>query len=146
MRFIAAIGLLAAATGITPVAEAQATAKAEPYVVEYYYKVKWGFTGEFLALFLKNHYPVLKREMELGRIVSVSAVEPRYHATEDGRWDYRVTITFRSVADAFSPSLDAQEMRKLYPDQATFEREERRRFELLLSHWDVPLRTLALQP
>jgi hypothetical protein len=146
MRFIAAIGLLAAAAGYAPVAEAQATAKAEPYVVEYYYKVKWGFTGEFLALFRKNHYPVLKREMELGRIVSVSAVEPRYHATEDGRWDYRVTITFRSVADAFSPSLDEQEIRKLYPDKATFDREEQRRFELLLSHWDVPIRPLVLQP
>lgn len=146
MRFIAAIGLLAAATSYTPVAEAQATAKAEPYVVEYYYKVKWGFTGEFLALFRKNHYPVLKREMELGRIVSVSAVEPRYHATEDGRWDYRVTITFRSVADAFAPSLDEKEMRVLYPDKATFDREEQRRFELLLSHWDVPIRPLVLQP
>jgi hypothetical protein len=146
MRLIAAIGLLAAATGIAPVAEAQATAPAEPYVVEYYYKVKWGFTGEFLALFRKNHYPVLKREMELGRIVSVSAVEPRYHATEDARWDYRVTITFRSVADAFAPALNEQEMRKLYPDKATFDREEQRRFELLLAHWDVPIRTLVLQP
>ena len=146
MRLIAAIGLLAAATGFTPVAEAQAAAKAEPYVVEYYYKVKWGFTGEFLALFRKNHYPVLKREMELGRIVSVSAVEPRYHATEDGRWDYRVTITFRSVSDAFAPSLDEKEMRALYPDKATFDREEQRRFEILLAHWDVPIRTLALQP
>jgi hypothetical protein len=106
--------------------------------------VKWGFASEFITLFRKNHYPVLKREMELGRIVSVSATEPRYHATEDGRWDYRVTITFRSVADAFAPSLNEQEMRKLYPDKTTFDREEQRRFEILLAHWDVPIRPLAL--
>ena len=57
MRLITAIGLLAAATGFTPVAEAQAAAKAEPYVVEYYYKVKWGFTGEFLALVVPAQSP-----------------------------------------------------------------------------------------
>jgi len=30
-------------------------------------------------------------------------------------------------------------IRKLYPDEATFNREERRRFEILDAHWDVPL-------
>ena len=29
---------------------------------------------------------------------------------------------------------------KMYPDQATFRKEERRRFELLVAHWDVPLK------
>jgi hypothetical protein len=27
----------------------------------------------------------------------------------------------------------------LYPDQETFRREERRRFEILQAHWDVPI-------
>jgi hypothetical protein len=142
-RLFLLLVLGAALAAVPGSARAQAP---EPYVVDYYYKVKWGFQSEFIALFRKNHYPVLKREMELGRIVSVSAMEPRYHATEDGRWDYRVTITFRSVADAFAPTLSESEMRKLYPDKATFDREEQRRFEILLAHWDVPLRTLVLQP
>jgi len=43
-----------------------AEAKEQPYVIEYYYKAKWGHADEFLALFKKNHYPVLKKEMELG--------------------------------------------------------------------------------
>jgi hypothetical protein len=141
MRALAVL-FLAGAAFTVPAARAQSA--PEPYVVDYYYKVKWGFASEFIALFRKNHYPVLKREVELGRIVSVSAMEPRYHATEDGRWDYRVTITFRSVADAFAPSLSEEEMRKLYPDKATFEREEQRRFEILLAHWDVPVRALTL--
>ena len=34
--------------------------KDQPYVIEYYYKAKWGHAEEFLALFKKNHYPVLK--------------------------------------------------------------------------------------
>ena len=137
MRARAVLFLVGSAFFTVPTARAQSA--PEPYVVDYYYKVKWGFASEFIALFRKNHYPVLKREVELGRMLSVSAVEPRYHTTEDGRWDYRVTITFRSVADAFGPSLSEQEMRKLYPDKATFDKEEQRRFEILLAHWDLPV-------
>ena len=33
----------------------------QPYTVEYYYKVQWGHQQEFLDLFLKNHYPLLKK-------------------------------------------------------------------------------------
>ena len=33
----------------------------QPYTMEYYYKVQWGHQQEFLQLFLKNHYPLLKR-------------------------------------------------------------------------------------
>ena len=43
----------------------------QPYVMEYYYKVQWGHQQEFLQLFLKNHYPLLKKEVESGRMVSV---------------------------------------------------------------------------
>ena len=32
----------------------------------------------------------------------------------------------------------------MYPDQATFRKEERRRFELLVAHWDVPLNAVDL--
>ncbi len=43
----------------------------QPYAVEYYYKVQWGHQQEFLQLFLKNHYPLLKRVAASGRILSV---------------------------------------------------------------------------
>ena len=33
----------------------------QPYTMEYYYKAQWGHQQEFLDLFLKNHYPLLKR-------------------------------------------------------------------------------------
>src|SRR5436190_21553680 len=72
----------------------------EPFVADYYYKAKLGYADEFIALFLKNHYPVLKKQMQTGRIISVTCVKPRYHATEDGRWDYRVTIVFKNMAAA----------------------------------------------
>jgi hypothetical protein len=118
--------------------------KEDPFTVEYYYKAKWGHADEFLALFKKNHYPVLKKEMEMGRILRVSMISPRLHATEDGRWDYRVTIVFKSAAVA-NDNFDTEAMlRQLYPDQDTYKKEEQRRFEILEGHWDVPIKDVVL--
>ena len=106
----------------------QAQRPDERFVVEYYYKVRWGHQEEFLELFRKNHLPLLEKQREKGRMVEVTAVTPRYHSTEEGRWDYRVTIVFASVAAAFGPDpITAAEHRRMYPDSATFAREERRR-------------------
>ncbi len=127
--------------GQTPAAT---DAKEAPFTVEYYYKAKWGHADEFLALFKKNHYPVLKKEMELGRILRVSMISPRLHATEDGRWDYRVTIVFKSAAVA-NDNFDTEALlRQLYPDQDTYKKEEQRRFEILDGHWDVPVKDVPL--
>jgi hypothetical protein len=111
----------------------------EPFAADYYYKAKWGYADEFIALFKKNHYPVLKKQMETGRILSVTCVKPRYHATEDGRWDYRVTIVFKNMAAASDQSSEEPIIKKLFPDQETYKREEQRRFEILLGHWDTPI-------
>jgi hypothetical protein len=111
----------------------------KPYIVEYYYKVKWGNADEFIRLFKKNHLPVLKKQIETGRMLKVTAVKPRYHNTEDGRWDYRVTIVFKNLAAAHDSTSEDALIKQLYPDQETFKKEEQRRFEILLAHWDVPL-------
>ena len=119
----------------------------QPFTVEYYYTAKWGYAHEFIRLFKKNHYPVLKKQVETGRILQVTVVKPRYHATEDGRWDYKVTIVFKDRDAAFAPSSDEETVKKqLYPDQETFRREEQRRFEILRAHWDVPIETVELEP
>lgn len=125
-------------------AQSAADNKEEPYVVEYYYKAKWGHAEEFLTLFKKNHYPVLRREMEMGRILRVSAAAPRLHGTEDGRWDYRVTIVFKSAAVA-NDNFDSESLlRQMYPDQDSYKKEEQRRFEILEAHWDLPIKDVPL--
>src|SRR5690348_5900110 len=58
----------------------------QPYVMEYYYKTQWGHQQEFLQLFLKNHYPLLKKQVESGRILSIKIETPANHMTEDARW------------------------------------------------------------
>jgi len=123
---------------------AQSAAPGQPYAIEYYYKTKWGHADEFLKLFKKNHYPLLKKEVEMGRMVKVWMDQPRYHTTEDGRWDYRVTIFFKSAAIA-NDNFDSEALaRQLYPDQETFRKEEQRRFEILDAHWDLPIKDVAL--
>ncbi len=111
----------------------------KPYTVEYYYKARWGYADEFIRLFKKNHYPVLKKQMELGRIVKISAARPRFHATEDGRWDYRVALVWKNVHVTDDGFSEEEIKRQLYPDQKTFKKEEQKRFEILIAHWDVPI-------
>jgi hypothetical protein len=150
-------GLMIAAVGLTVLlwpdiggvsaqqVAAASPGKEQPFVVEYYYKAKWGHAEEFLTLFKKNHYPVLKKEMELGRILQVTLAAPRYHATEDGRWDYRVTIAFKNAALANDNFDSAALLRQLYPDQETYKKEEQRRFEILEAHWDLPIKDVELE-
>jgi hypothetical protein len=112
----------------------------QPYTMEYYYKVQWGHQQEFLQLFLKNHYPLLKKNVESGRMVSVKIETPAYHMTEDARWDYRVTIQFKNSTVATTPNPDEEALiKQLWPDQESFKREEQRRFEILEAHWDLPV-------
>ncbi len=112
----------------------------QPYAVEYYYKVQWGHQQEFLELFLKNHYPLLKRIVATGRMLSVKIDTPAYHTPEDGRWDYRVTIRFKNSPAATTSNPDEEALiKELWPDQAGYQKEEQRRFEILVAHWDLPV-------
>jgi hypothetical protein len=117
----------------------------QPYTVEYYYKVQWGHQQEFQALFLKNHYPLLQKVVESGRMTSVKIETPANHMTEDVRWDFRVTIRFKNSTVATTANPDeAALIKQLWPDQETYQREEQRRFEILLAHWDLPVTDITL--
>ena len=127
-----------------PSASQQQNAGDKPFVIEYYYKAKWGHAEEFIALFKKNHYPVLKKEMELGRILKVFAQVPRYHTTEDGRWDFRTTIVFKNAQITNDNFDTAALLKQLFPDQDGYKKEEQRRFEILDAHWDLPIKDFDL--
>ena len=78
--------------------------KDEPFTIENYYKVKWGYADEFIDLWKTNHYPLLKKALEKGDIISVTAEKPKLHSGEDTRWDFKVTITFKNAVLAFDPN------------------------------------------
>lgn len=115
-----------------------------PYVIEYYYTVRWGHVEEFLQLFMRNHYPVLTKQVETGRIRDVRIEKPRLHNPEADRWDYRVTVVYANVLAAHDTTHEPLIINELFPDQEAFRQEESRRFEIMLAHWDVPV--VAIQP
>jgi hypothetical protein len=117
---------------------AQAAARSER-TAWYFYRVKWGFQEEFVRLFNKNHLPVLREEMKSGRVVDVRTYVPTYHGDGRADWTFAVVITYKDVAAMTGPSDTDAIVKRLYPNQALFDNEEKRRFELLDAHWDVPL-------
>ena len=128
--FLMAITLTAAIT-------LKAQANKDYFTIENYYKAKWGFADEFIDLWKANHYPLLKKAIEKGDIISVEAEKPRLHSGEDTRWDFKVTIVFKDVRAAFDPNLTTPYKKQLYPDVDKLAKNEQHRFELLIAHWDV---------
>lgn len=145
MKRLLLVVVVAMMAVIGGMAQTVTTGPGQPFVVEYYYKVKWGHADEFLQLFKKNQVPVLQKEIEMGRMLKFWTEQPRYHNTEDGRWEYRVTIVFKNATVANEPFDEDGLKARLFPDQVTYRREEQRRFELLDSHWDLPIKTLDLE-
>ena len=105
--------------------------------VWYFYKVRWGHQEEFLDLFRRNHYPVLKAQLG-GRLTAIRTFVPTYHGDGRADWTFLVTITYRDWA-AMEEHSDAAIAARLFPDRERYAAEERRRFELIDAHWDVPL-------
>ena len=119
--------------------------KDESFTVENYYKIKWGYADEFIDLWKKNHYPLLKKALEKGDIISVNAEKPRYHSGEDTRWDFKVSIVFKTAALAFDENLTTPYKKQLYPDAEKLVKDEQHRFELLIAHWDVMTESIELK-
>src|SRR5580698_1329430 len=114
------------------------------FAVEDYYKVKWGYADEFIALWKTNHYPLLKKAQEHGDVISIKAETPRFHSGEETRWDFRVTVTFKNVEKAFDEDLVVPYKKQLFPDLDALGKSEQHRFELLLAHWDTETAEQAL--
>ena len=121
------------------------TKKDEPFTIENYYKVKWGYADEFIDLWKINHYPLLKKAQEKGDIINVTAEKPKLHSGEDTRWDFKVTITFKNAILAFDPNLTTPYKQQLYPDLDKLTKDEQHRFELLIAHWDVMVENIDLK-
>ena len=123
----------------TLVAQTGATIPS-PYLVEWVYKVKWGHQDEFLEIFKKTQVPTLDREKQLGYIVDYTLYTGTSHRTgEDVRYDYRVVIAYKDEA---SSKHGSEVEKQVFPDQAAFKREDQKRWDLTLAHWDAPIRVV----
>jgi hypothetical protein len=111
---------------------------SQPVEVLYFYRTRWGAHDEFLELFRRNHWPILREQLAAGRYTAVELHTPRFHGEGEAGWDVLVSITYRDWA-AIQEHSDGEIVQRLYPDQERFAAEERHRFELLEAHWDVVL-------
>jgi len=109
---------------------------AKSYEVEWVYRVRYGFIDEWWDLFRKYQIPILDRAKALGYILDYRVYHPQFHTEEASRWDYRIEIAYRDVAAA---SHEEEIAKELFPDAATRKREENRRWELTVNHWDLPI-------
>jgi len=133
---VAAVVAVAGLGAQAPAPSAEATA-----TTWYFYTVKWGSQDEFLDLFQRNHYPILKAQLDAGVYTRVRTYVPENHG--DGRADW--TFAVELVRAANPPRFDeAAALKKLFPNQGKFKKEEQRRFELLVAHWDVPLNVVDM--
>lgn len=119
---------------------AQSPATTSTYLVEWVYKVKWGHQDEFFEIFKKTQVPVLDREKQLGYVVDYTIYSGTSHRTgEDVRYDYRVVIAYKDQA---SSTHGSEVEKQVFPDQAAFKREDLKRWDLTLAHWDAPIRVI----
>jgi hypothetical protein len=138
--------VLATTFARTPAAQApspQAAGSAER-TVWYFYTVRWGHQDEFLDLFQRNHYPLLKAQLG-SRLTAVETYVPTYHGDGRADWTFAVALRYRDIGALTGPSPEAELVPKLFPDRERFRREEARRFEILDAHWDVPLNEIDFE-
>ena len=127
------------AGGQQAVANSAVSPGDKPYLVEWVYKVKWGYADEFWQLFKKYQIATLNRETELGYVTTYTVYRPGHHMGEDSRWEFRIVITYKNIA---SSTHGSEVEKQIFPDQATMKREENRRWELTEAHYDVPIHTI----
>ncbi len=121
-----------------------------PVTIEYYYKLVPGAMlpggpSEWLTLYLKNHHPILLQLQKDGLLLSEKLYERRFHA-ESPAWDYKVVMVWRDwgalqEASTHEPKI----IQALYPDKASHDQQEKRRWELTEKHWDDVLKEVAFE-
>jgi hypothetical protein len=109
---------------------------ARGYEVEWVYRVRYGGIDEWWDLFRKYQIPILDRAKALGYVLDYRVYHPQLHTDEASRWDYRIEITWKDVDSSKHEEEIAQE---LFKDTATRKRDENRRWELTVNHWDLPI-------
>jgi hypothetical protein len=68
---------LTASPSLASVRTAADVSAPASFVVESYYRIRWGSEEEFMALFRKNHVPFLRRQLEKGILLEVRLEAPQ---------------------------------------------------------------------
>ena len=93
-------------------------AEPRPVTAAYYYSVRWGHHDEWLDLFRRNHWPVLREQLAAAGSRTCDCTCRATTATVARTGTCMVTITYRDWAALEAHSEQAIKDR-LYPDQET---------------------------
>ena len=132
------LGLAFALAAVIP-AQSQTRPSDKPLQVEWVYRIKYGYQGEWWKLFKKYQIATLDREKQLGYVTDYQVFRPGAHVSEDSRWDYRIIITYPNYDGS---KREGEVEAQLFPDKAALARDENRRWELTVNHWDLPIRQI----
>jgi hypothetical protein len=141
MKKAATFALAAAVLGLASLGGGSAYAQgqdpaAQPYQVEWVYRIQYGHQAEWWKIFQKYQIAILDREKQLGYVTGYVVQRPGLHTDESSRWDYRIIITYPNWAGT---THEGEVERQLFTDKAAHDAEEQRRWELTLNHWDLPI-------
>jgi len=123
----------------SPLARAQSTIGAgdgKNTVSVDFYKVPPGKQDEWLALYKKYHYPIMKYQKEHGQVISETVYTRATHQLSPS-WDFAIVIVAPSPDKRPKVELNrSQLIRKLFPDIDDYVKGEKERWSLTLEHWD----------
>src|SRR3954464_3061958 len=97
-----------------------------PIAAAYFYTVKWGFQEEWLELFTRNHWPLLRERLQRGDFSDVRLYTPRFPGDGRARLEVMVTITYADWAQ-MDAHTEREIRERLFPDQEQYAAEEQRR-------------------
>ena len=129
-----------AATSMSQQSASQTPLPGKTYSEEWVYRIRYGYQDEWWQLFRRYELVELDASKRSGEVVGYNVYRASLHTDEAARWDYRVIVTYRDIAA--TQELRAREavvIRGLFHDEATYKADTRRRWELTLNHWDLPI-------
>lgn len=136
MRYSRLVPIVAAAVAIPLGAAAAQPPTPKPYQVEWVYRIKYGYQAEWWKIFQTYQIAILDREKQLGYVTNYIVQRPGLHTSEDARWDYRIIITYPNWEGS---THEGEIDRQLFTDRAAEAKDDQRRWELTLNHWDLPI-------
>ncbi|TDJ35203.1 MAG: hypothetical protein E2O53_06655 [Gammaproteobacteria bacterium] len=109
----------------------------QPFGISFY-AVKAGYEDEWLALYMKWHYPLMEYALEHGTLLEHKLLVPDGHGIE-AQWSFAASFLYPAAQGRASAPLDrAEQIQELFGERMDdYVAGEKRRWELTLSHWDT---------
>ena len=101
-----------------------------------YYRFPPGRQDEWLELYKKYHYPIMKWQKEHGQVISETVYKRAEHHLTPA-WDIAIVIVAPPPEKKPKAEKTRSELiRSLFPDLDDYVKGERARWALTLEHWD----------